>query len=82
MDTTPGKRRSWFPWVIVGLLMLALVLIVAWAWGKKIADQDQVIDTWAEGLGLLGTVGEGMDALGQFWTWVKGLFGSGSSDEG
>ena len=68
------KRRVWV-WALVAVCVLVVILVIAWAMGKKILENTSKIDTWAEGLGTLGTVGGGIDALGEFWGWFKGLFG-------
>lgn len=77
MEASPRERRR--RWAVIGLiavLVLTALLVIAWAMGRKMATDTDKIDTWAEGLGTLGTVGEGIDALIAFKTWFYSLFSS------
>lgn len=72
------KARKLSGWVIALIVVgvLALIAAVAWAVSSTVALADDTkIDTWAEGLGQLGVVGEGLDAASKFWEFIRGKLG-------
>jgi len=72
-----SKKLATWVWALIVALVLALVIGVVWVLvaGVAMATGNDEIDTWAEGLGQLGIVGEGMDAAMRFWAFLRGKVG-------
>lgn len=73
------RRRWYLVGGLVAVVLVALVAVGAWAWSGYKASKLSDAASWAQGLGLLGSI---IDDSTDFGAWLRDRLGIGSKDNG